>query len=174
MTTRSRTDAPSIETPSNQPAFIRRTSSALLVAAFAMLLLGDVLAFNQLATQSPTDAIVQIVVFSIGAAGIIECIRRLAAPTSTCPRRSAIVPGLLGTLALATWRAQLPAGIAVILTIAAAIAWGASTFRLLGGSEADQNTDNRQILGLFSFAQTIVLAYVAVLTAIDAGPTLFG
>lgn len=174
MTTTTGSDAsPGAPSPTNS-TIVRRAGSLLLILAFSALLLGDVLAFNQLATQSPTDAIVQVLVFSIGAAGVIECVRRLVAPTASGTRRSAAIPGLLGVIAIAIWRAQLPVGFAVIVTLAAAVAWGATAFRLLGGATADRDTQAEQLFGLFSFAQTIVLLSIAVLTAIEAGPSLFG
>lgn len=173
MTTKSRPSESASASSTVRSAAGRATSSVLLVISFAFLILGDVLAFNQLATQSPTDAIVQILVFAIGAAGIIEGARRLLFPSPLCSRASATIPGVLGILAIAVWRAQLPVGFSVIITVGAAVGWGFFTFRLLGRANADRNADAEQILGLFSFAQTIVLAYISVLTAIDAAPALF-
>ncbi|MEI7623592.1 MAG: hypothetical protein WCJ88_08550 [Actinomycetes bacterium] len=180
MTTESRTDPLRVDPSKSRSAAARATRLVFLALAFALLILGEVLAFNQLATQSPTDAILPILVFSIGAAGVVECLRRILFPSPSRTRRSAVIPGLLGILSIAAWRAQLAGGFSVIITLGAALAWGSFAFGLLGKTSTDANTDNKptadadQILGLFSFAQTIVLTYIAVLTVIDAGPVLFG
>jgi hypothetical protein len=44
--------------------------SVLLTFSLLLLVLADVLAFNQFATKSATDAILQIVVFAVGGAGL--------------------------------------------------------------------------------------------------------
>ena len=51
------------------------TQSVILTFSLLLLVLADVLAFNQFATQSATDAILQIVVFAVGGAGLFEFLR---------------------------------------------------------------------------------------------------
>lgn len=153
--------------------FLSSLNSALFVLVLLLVLLGDVLTFNQLATQSPTDALLQLLVFAIGGAGIVEFLRRLLAPTPTRPRASALIPGALGSAAIVAWRAQLPLGISVIITSIATIICGILAFRLLWGASRSQQA-HVEVLGLLGFAQTIVFGYVAVLAAVDGGSNLFG
>ncbi len=146
----------------------------LLTASLVLLLLGDVLAFNQLATQSATDAILQLIVFAIGGAGIFECLRRALCSDSALARGSALIPGLLGLAALISWRTQAPIGWFVALTVGATIFLGVITVRSLWGPAAREGSESAQLVGLLCLAQTIVFAYVAAFAAIDAGPALFG
>ena len=155
----------------------RPTVRACLVAVMVvMVLVGDVLAFNQLATQSPTDAIVPVIVLVIGGGGVLEGLRRVLVPRTSESRSSAVVPGMCGVAALVTWRLQAPVGWSVILTIVAAVFVGTLALQDLRGNGAgdDESGDARQVRGLLCLAQTLVLVSVASLAAADAGSTLFG
>lgn len=148
--------------------------TAFLSCTFVLLVLGDVLAFNQLATQSATDAILQVLVFAIGGAGIFECVRRLVCGTSSHHRWSAAIPGLLSAAAFASWRLQVPVGWFVLVTIGAAAFTGTVSVRALRGTGDRNGQEADQLLGLFCLAQTIIFVYVAALATVDAGSTLFG
>jgi hypothetical protein len=147
--------------------------SVLLSMSLLLLVLADVLAFNQFATQSATDAIIQIIVFAVGGAGLFEFLRRALCCTSTVDRWSAIVPGALSAGAFIAWRMQAPVGWLVIITIASAAFLGVIAVRSLWGPENSKVSESGQLVGLLCLAQTIVLVYVAVLAAVDAGPVLF-
>ena len=148
----------------------------LFVLSLALIVVGDVVAFNQLATQSPTDAIVPILVFVIGAAGLVEALRRAFFAGSGRVRPSAVIPALASLAAFVMWRRATPVGWSVILTLAATVFFGSLAIRDLRRSRSTDgaNEDSAQIRGLLCLAQTLVLAYVALLAAADAGPTVFG
>ena len=149
------------------------TQSVILTFSLLLLVLADVLAFNQFATQSATDAILQIVVFAVGGAGLFEFLRRVLCCTSATGRRSAIVPGVLSAAAFIAWRLHAPVGWLVIITIASAAFLGTIAVRSLWGPESRKVSESVQLLGLLCLAQTIVLVYVAVLAAVDASSVLF-
>ena len=149
------------------------TQSVILTFSLLLLVLADVLAFNQFATQSATDAILQIVVFAVGGAGLFEFLRRVLCCTSATGRRSAIVPGVLSTAAFIAWRLHAPVGWLVIITIASAAFLGTIAVRSLWGPESRKVPESAQLIGLLCLAQTIVLVYVAVLAAVDASSVLF-
>jgi len=170
-------DTESTATPPHAPDSRDVPDSAPSIALFALVVvlvgLGDVLAFNQLATQSPTDALLQLLVFSIGFAGIVEAARRLLFPTSTSSRFSAITPGILGVAAVIAWRAETPIGASLTIAALATAASGVLVYRLLWGASRTRR-DHAEIIGLLWFAQTMTFGYLTVLAALDAGPTLFG
>ena len=147
--------------------------SVLLSMSLLLLVLADVLAFNQFATQSATDAIFQIVVFAVGGAGLFEFLRRALCCTSAVDRWSAIVPGALSAGAFIAWHMHAPVGWLVIITIASAAFLGTIAVRSLWGPESSKLPESVQLLGLLCLAQTIVLVYVAVLATVDASSVLF-
>jgi hypothetical protein len=169
-------DSPTLATAdaaSSNRSFSTSLNSALFVLVLLLVLFGDVLAFNQLATQSPTDALLQLLVFAIGGAGIIESLRRLLTPAPTRSRASALIPGALGIAAVVVWRAELPLGISLIITSIATIISGVLAFRLLWGASRSQQA-HVEVLGLLGLAQTITFGYLTVLAAVDGGSSLFG
>ena len=147
--------------------------SVLLSMSLLLLVLADVLAFNQFATQSATDAIFQIVVFAVGGAGLFEFLRRVLCCTSAADRWSAIVPGVLSAGAFIAWHMHAPVGWLVIITIASAAFLGTIAVRSLWGPESSKVSESVQLLGLLCLAQTIVLVYVAILATVDASSVLF-
>lgn len=147
--------------------------SVLLSISLLLLILADVLAFNQFATQSATDAILQIVVFAVGGAGLFEFLRRVLGCTSAAGRWSAIVPGALSAGAFIAWLLHAPVGWLVIITIASAAFLGTVAVRSLWGPEDRKVSESAQLVGLLCLAQTIVLLYVAALAAVDASSVLF-
>lgn len=151
-----------------------RLRAVLLTTSLILVLIGDVLSFNQLATQSATDAILQTIVFSIGAAGFIEFLRRAITPVSRLERRTALVPAFLSVGSIVIWRAELPVGWSVIVTFAAAIALGTTVIQMSRRSGDEPIDDSMQLLGLLCFAQTLIFIYIAALTTADASANLFG
>jgi hypothetical protein len=149
------------------------TQSVLLSISLLLLVLADVLAFNQFATQSATDAILQIIVFAVCGAGLLEFLRRVLCCDSAAGRWSAIFPGVLSAGAFIAWRMHAPVGWLVIITIASAAFLGTIAVRSLWGPESRKVSESAQLVGLLCLAQTIVLVYVAALAAIDASSVLF-
>lgn len=147
--------------------------AVLVTCSLVSLVLADVLAFNQIATQSATDAILQVVVFAIGGAGLFEFLRRVLCSRSAAARWTAIIPGALSIAAFGAWRVQAPVGWFVLITLAATSFLAVITIRSLRSSETTEGSESIQLVGLLCLAQTIVFAYVAALAAIDAGSTLF-
>ena len=149
------------------------TQSVILTFSLLLLVLADVLAFNQFATQSATDAIFQIVVFAVGGAGLFEFLRRVLCGTSAAGRWSAIVPGALCAGAVIAWLMHAPVGWLVIITIASAGFLGTIAVRSLWGAENRKISESAQLVGLLCLAQTLILLYVAVLATVDASSVLF-
>ena len=146
----------------------------LVTLTLVFLVLGDVLAFNQIATQSSTDAILQLMVFSIGGAGFVEFIRQAVFGPTMKDRLFALVPGAVSAAALIGWKLQFPVGWSVMVTAIAAAALATVVVRRLWGPSDEQDRDSAQFLGLLCLAQTIIFVYVAVLAAADASSNLFG
>jgi len=147
---------------------------ALVTLSLVFLVLGDVLAFNQIATQSATDAIVQLMVFSIGGAGFVEFIRQAVFGSTMNERLFALVPGAVSAAALIGWKLQFPVGWSIMVTAIAAAALATVVVRKLWSPSNEQDRDFVQFLGLLCLAQTIVFVYVAVLAAADASSNLSG
>lgn len=87
-----------------------------VVAAEAAVVLGMIIGFNQLATQSPVDAILPVALFSVGVAGLLWLVATLLGlrPRPAGPGDPLVAPGLdsgvasfaLGVAAIAAvgWR----------------------------------------------------------------------
>jgi len=148
--------------------------NALVTLTLAFLMLGDVLAFNQLATQSATDAILQVLVFSIGGAGFVEFIRQAIFGPTIKERLFALVPGAVSVAALIGWKLQFPVGWSITVTAIAAVALATVVVRQLWSPSAERDGDAAQLFGLLCLAQTIVFVYFAVLATADASSNLFG
>ena len=146
----------------------------LVTLTLVFLVLGDVLAFNQIATQSATDAILPMMVFSIGGAGFVEFIRQAVFGPTMKERLFALVPGVVSAAALIGWKLQFPVGWSIMVTALAAAALATVVVRRLWGPSDEQDRDSAQFLGLLCLAQTIIFVYVAVLAAADASSNLFG
>ncbi len=148
--------------------------NALVTLTLAFLVLGDVLAFNQLATQSATDAILQLLVFAIGGAGFVAFLRQAVFGTTPKERLLALIPGAVSAAALIGWKMQFPVGWSITVTAVAAVAVATVVVRQLWSPSAERDGDAAQLLGLLCLAQTIVFVYFAVLATADASSTLFG
>lgn len=146
----------------------------LVTLTLAFLVLGDILAFNQIATQSATDAILPMMVFSIGGAGFVEFIRQAIFGATMKERLFALVPGALSVAALIGWKLQFPVIWSITVTAIAAAALAAVVVRKLWSPSDERDGDAAQLLGLLCLAQTIVFVYIAVLAAADASSNLFG
>jgi hypothetical protein len=68
------TNESEIGADSGPPTRRRPVASGLMAAALATTALGLLVGFNQLATQSPVDAILPVAAFSVGAAGVLTMI----------------------------------------------------------------------------------------------------
>lgn len=147
-------------------------AAALRGIAVVLLVLGDVLAFNQLATQSPTDAIIQLSVVGIGFAGAIDAIRRLACARTRTDRLLGLPIAMLAIAAIIGWRARWPIG-SEVLTCAVAAALSV-VVGLRSLARADRDPAASQLPGVFSLAQALVFAWFAVLAALSARAVLFG
>lgn len=146
----------------------------LVTLTLVFLVLGDVLAFNQIATQSATDAILPVMVFSIGGAGFVEFIRQAVFGPTMKDRLFALVPGAVSAAALIGWKMQFPVGWSIVVTAIAATALATVVVRKLWSPSAGGDGDATQLIGLLCLAQTIVFVYLAVLAAADASSNLFG
>ena len=162
------------ELTAKKRSFQEALQAVLVTCSLFFVVFADVLAFNQIATQSATDAILQVVVFAIGGAGLFEFLRRALCSRSAGARRTAIIPGALSLAAFGAWRTHANVGWFVIITLAATSFLAVIAIRSLRGSEDTESSESIQLIGLLCLAQTIVFAYVAALAAIDAGSTLFG
>lgn len=146
----------------------------LVTLTLAFLVLGDVLAFNQIATQSATDAILPMMVFSIGGAGFVEFIRQAVFGPTMKERLFALVPGVVSAGALIGWKLQFPVIWSIVVTAIAAAALATVVVRKLWSPSTGGDGDATQLIGLLCLAQTIVFVYLAVLAAADASSNLFG
>ena len=146
----------------------------LVTLTLVFLVLGDVLALNQIATQSATDAILPMMVFSIGGAGFVEFIRQAVFGPTMKERLLALVPGVVSAGALIGWLLQFPVIWSIMVTAIAAAALATVVVRKLWSPSTEQDRDSVQFLGLLCLAQTTVFVYVAVLGAADASSNLFG
>ena len=161
-------------------------SATLLVLALLAVVLGDVMAFNQLATQSATDAIIPLLVVSIGTAMAIDGLRRIV-----CRRRRAdlvVAAGeaVLSALAWIAWAANWPlAGSAwIAIGAGALVAVGTNLFPSLPESTPNDTTGSAEevrpgpdlgsVVAVLGLLQAIVLVWFAVLALIDAPTGPFG
>jgi hypothetical protein len=171
-------DAPPVD---DTPPATRRvgTADVAVVAAELALILGVVIGFNQLATQSPVDAILPVALFSVGVAGVLALVAALvglrpSAPDATDPLAA---PGLdsgvasfaLGLAALAAvgWRWGVAAQAALV---------GVQGVRLLVATEVGVVTTLRRAPGrpdayrlVLTAAEAVVLLVFAVAALADAG-----
>lgn len=139
---------------------------------YGLVVLADVLAFNQLATQSPTDGIMQLTVVGVGFAGALEAVRRLASAHSTADRLLGLPFGGLALLAIVGWRAQWPVGAGVVICGLAAVVVAVLGVRAMAATSRDPEAS--QFLAILTVAQALILAWFAVLAGVDARAVLFG
>ena len=150
-------------------AAIDRTLTVVVLVGIA---LADVLAFNQLATQSPIDGILQLTVVGIGFAGAVEAIRRLAFGAGLVDRLLAVPVASLSIAALLGWRANWPTGADVVLCSLAAVLLVIVGLRSLARVETHPTAT--QVPGVLAVAQALVLGWFAVLAGLSSRAALFG
>lgn len=140
----------------------------------AAALLSDILGFNQLTTQSPTDAIVQVIVFSVGGAGAIEAVRRIVFGRSSVERVLAIPFALLSISGFAAWCAPWSTGAMAMITAVSGLfiaGLGAATIRR---NRRVTDPGAAQIISLVAMAQGLLLIYFAALAIGDINGPIFG
>lgn len=172
----------SVDTPARpRRRRVRVVDEVLYTCAATIAVFADVLAFNQVATQSPTDGILQLVVVGVGLAGGIEAIRRLALASDRTDRLLGLPLAALSILAVIGWRAGWPVGGAVIVSAATAVVVGVIGARASLALRAEDDgpsgrpePGSSQFAVILTIAQAMVLAWFAILTAASARGVLFG
>ena len=137
---------------------------------FLVLVLADALAFNQLATQSPTDGIIQLSVVGVGFGGMLTALTMLVAARPRVLLALAPIVGAVAALTLIGWRAQWPIGTAVVACGISAITWGVVASV---GRGPDGRPPSRFVTSV-AIAQAVIALWFAVLVGIDAHAVLFG
>ena len=149
-------------------------SSTFLVLMLVVVLVGDTMAFNQLATQSATDAILPILVLSVGVTFALEAVRRIVCRRDRADVAIAVASGIVSGLGWIAWTAYWPlAGAAWIVIAAAALGGVATNVRPLVPT-AHPRQDLGGAVAVLGLLQTIVLTYFAVLALVDAPTGPFG
>lgn len=148
---------------------IDRLLQSLVVA---IVVLADVLAFNQLATQSPIDGLLQLTVIGVGLAGSIEAVRRLVFGPAGLERLLGAPLAALGVAATIGWRAQWPVGAGVLACALAAIVVAVIGVRALAVTA--RSADTSQFVAILTVAQAMILVWFALLAGADARGVLFG
>lgn len=166
-------DTTGIDVASTHTGRLRaRVDGVLRVVVHVVVVLADVLAFNQLATQSPTDGILQLTVVGVGFAGALEALRRLAFAATRFDRLLGIPLAALSALALVGWRAQWPVGVGVVCCGLTAVLVAVLGVRALSATARDPEAS--QFSAIVTVAQAMILAWFAVLAGVSAGGVLFG
>jgi hypothetical protein len=150
-----------------------------VVAGELALVLGVVVGFNQLATQSPVDAILPVALFSVGVAGVLALVAALLGLRPSAPGRS----DPLGAPSLDSGVASFAIGLAALAAVG--WRWGVATqaavvgiqgLRLLVTAEAGvvavvrrspERPDPYRVA--LTTAEAVVLLIFAVAALADAG-----
>lgn len=152
---------------------VRHTIGVVLQAAVLVaLVLADVLAFNQLTTQSAIDGIIQLSVVGVGAGGVLLAAALLVLPLPAVERTLAPLVALLAVSTLAGWRGGWPIGWAVLACAISGIVW-----ILLGSrwsARARLVTGRSRTPATIAVLQGVISLWFAMLVAIDARHILFG
>lgn len=174
------------------PDLVRRprSSAMFLILTLVAVLLGDTMAFNQLATQSATDAIIPLLVVSIGVAAALEAVRRVV-----CGRRMvdvvlALSCAIVSALGWFAWAAYWPIVASAWIVVAAALLSGVATNvaplvsataqttldPIDGGTDDEPRgtLDLGGVIAVLGLVQTVVLTYFALLAFLDAPTGPFG
>jgi hypothetical protein len=151
----------------------------VVVASELALVLGVVVGFNQLATQSPVDAILPVALFSVGVAGVLALVSALVGLRPSAPAR----PDPLAAPSLDSGVASFAIGLAALAAVG--WRWGVTTqatvvgvqgLRLLIGAEAGivavvrrspERPDPYRLA--LTAAEAVVLLVFAVAALADAG-----
>ena len=158
-----------------------RTSMALLIGELIIVILGDAVALNQIATQSPTDAVIPLLVLSVGLAFPVEALRRLICRRRSADLAAAALLAIEAVLAWVAWSSPWPVRASAWLLIVAA-ATGVLLCTLLPsapGPDRSRPADHdapssTSMIGLLGAMQAVVVVYVAVLALLDAPTGPFG
>lgn len=151
-----------------------RTQISLLVIAFVIAVFGDVLGFNQLATQSAFDAVIQICVFVIGFAGIVEAARRLVFASRRSDRLIGIAFAALSLAAIVTWAAGWSTGIQATVVILGGLLISGCGATILWGNRHEHSSESMQVAGLLALAQGLITIWFAVLAFGAINGPIFG
>ncbi len=150
-----------------------------VVASELALVFGVVVGFNQLATQSPVDAILPVALFSVGLAGVLALVAALVGlrPSAPGPTDPLVAPGLdsgvasfavgLAALAAVGWRWGVATqaavvgvqGLRLLVTAAAGVV---ATLR-----RSPERPDPYRLA--LTAAEAVVLGVFAVAALADAG-----
>jgi|GEM_PF-1074786 len=151
-----------------------RTNAILLVAIISLAIFGDVLGFNQLATQSPIDAVLQILVFVVGAAGALEAERGFLTETKLSRRLVALGFALLSIAAFATWFAGFSTGVMATLVTLSGLLIGGVGIHTLWGQDQKISSESRQLIGFVALAQGLICVWFGLLAFAAIEGPLFG
>lgn len=148
--------------------------STLFGLAVAAAVIGDILGLNQLATQSPTDAIVQVVVFAVGGAGAIEAARRFVFGRSPVERALAVPFALLAIGGFVAWHTPWSTGAMATLAAVTGLFIGGLGAAMIRRNRRVTDPGPTQMIALAAMAQSLLLIYFAALAIADINGPIFG
>lgn len=152
---------------------VRRTiGRTLAVVVLALAVLADTLAFNQLATQSAIDGMIQLSVLGVGATGALLALTLLFLPDPRGERALVPVSAALAVVSFIGWRAQWPIGWAVLGCAASAAVW--LVLGLRSTAWARVGPVDPRFVAVATTTQGLIFLWFAALVAIDARQVLFG
>lgn len=169
MTIDDSTADPDVAAATKPPSVRTRFDHGLVILVFAIAIFGDVLAFNQLATQSPIDGNLMILVLVVGVAGVVEGLRRIALGGDTTARMIGVVLVALAAMAYVAWSVPWSTEFQGLIVIAAAVVIGLLSISLLWRQRNGEGSDMTQFAGLLALAQAIVAVWFGVLTITTLG-----
>ena len=160
---------PALAIATGPPSLRTRLDHGLVVTVFSIAIFGDVLAFNQLATQSPIDGNLMVLVLVVGLAGALEGIRRVALGGDATARIIGVVLVVLAVIAFLAWSVPWITEFQGLVVIAAAVVIGLLSTSLLWRQRHDASSDATQFAGLLALAQAIVAMWFGVLAITTLG-----
>ena len=140
-----------------------RVDRSMLVIAFVIAIFGDVVGFNQLATQSTFDAIIQLCVFVVGFAGVVEAARRLVFARRSSDRLIGIAFAVLSLAAIITWSAGWATGVQSLVVLIGGLLVAACGVTVLWQNRHEHSSESSQVGGLLALAQGVVMVWFSVL-----------
>lgn len=157
------------DTPATGGPTRARLDRTLTVAALAIAVFGDILAFNQLATQSPIDANLVLMIFVVGFAGLVEGLRRAIVGGDTTARLIGVGILALAALSLVAWLDRWSTETQGLIVLAAAIVLGLLSGSLLWRHRRDDADGGAQLVGLLALGQAIIAMWFGVLAIAALG-----